>query len=355
MNLKTPMLSLIVLVLFYPKPALGWGSRGHSVIDRTALDTLPKDGPVFLQKYADYVSSSATIPDEWRGTSEPFSKIEEDPNHGWFREQFLFMKQVPRSRYEFVLALYKKYSQIKNTDPNNARRMNVRWTGTLPYAAVESFERLVADMRLLRSARAEGKDASYLEITCASDVVRLGHYLGDGAQPLHDTIHHDGWQGANPRGYTRDPEIHERFESQFVDAMALSEDDIRPRMGMAGHLQGDVFSLILAFLDDAGANVEEIYKLDKRGAFADPHDRAAREMVYSRTASAARTLRDLIYRAWLQSALPAGSIPDPASLDSANSLFNPETGSAPARMPPDVTCASPKLHPGTESCVRKKT
>ena len=41
----------------------------------------------------------------------------------------------------------------------------------------------------------------------------LGHYTADGAQPLHDTIHHDGWQGPNPHGYTTDPAIHGRFKS----------------------------------------------------------------------------------------------------------------------------------------------
>lgn len=337
MTSRTYVSILIVVALCCPNFVLGWGSRGHSVIDRTAIVTLPKDGPVFLQKYADLISSSASIPDYWRGASEPFSKIDEDPNHGWFREQFAFMTQIPRSRYEFVLALYKEYARIKNSDPDNARRMNVRWTGTLPFAAVESYGRLVADMRLLRKARQEGKDTTYLEMMCALEVVRIGHYLGDGSQPLHDTIHHDGWQGADPKGYTRDAEIHGRFESQYVDAIALTEDDIRPRIGAPGHLKGDVFDLILAYLDDSGSNVEEVYKLDKRGAFADPHDQKAREMVYSRTAAGARMLRDLIYRAWLESALLV--IPDatdPSDPDQNNSFYDPETGSAPASLSPEV-------------------
>jgi hypothetical protein len=334
---KKSLSILIAFALCCPNLAFGWGSRGHSVIDRTAIDTLPKDGPVFLQKYADYISSSASVPDYWRGDSEPFSKIEEDPNHGWFREQFAFMTQIPRSRYEFVLALYKEYSHIKDSDPNNARRMNVRWTGTLPYAAAESFERLVADMRLLRKARLEGRNTTFLEMTCAFEVVRIGHYIGDGSQPLHNTIHHDGWQGADPKGYTRDPEIHERFESQYVDAIALTEGDILLRIGAPSHLKGDVFKLILAYLDESGSNVEDIYKLDKRGGFADPHDQEARKMVYSRITAGAQMLRDLIYRAWLESALlVAPAKPDPADPDQNNAFYNPETGSAPASLSPDV-------------------
>ncbi len=59
------------------------------------------------------------------------------------------MKEIPRSRYEFVLELYKEYLRIEKFDPENARRMNVRWTGTLPCAAAEVYGHLVADMRYI--------------------------------------------------------------------------------------------------------------------------------------------------------------------------------------------------------------
>src|ERR1700728_4168289 len=108
---------LLAAALCIPVPAFPWGTRAHAVIDRTAVNTLPADGPVFLKNYVDYIAGSASIPDTWRGASDPFSKIEEDPNHGWFREQFVFMKEIPRSRYEFVLELYKEYLRIEKSDP----------------------------------------------------------------------------------------------------------------------------------------------------------------------------------------------------------------------------------------------
>jgi hypothetical protein len=336
MNRRSSTAALLVAMMCLPQAAYPWGARAHSVIDRTAVDTLPDDGPVFLKKYADYIAGSASIPDSWRGASEPFSKIEEDPNHGWFREQFAFMKTIPRSRYEFVLELYRENLRIRKSDPEDAKRMNVRWTGTLPYAAAEVYGHMVADMRLLRRERAAGRDTAFLEQTCAFYVAWMGHYIGDGAQPLHDTIHHDGWQGPDPKGYTRDPKIHGRFESAYVDAIGLTEQDITARIGKPGHLQGDVFELILGHLDEAGGNVEAIYQMDKRGAFGDAHDPEAREMVYSRTAAGARMLRDLVYRAWLESALPPAN-ERPGPIDFSHPHYNPETGSAPAGMSPEVT------------------
>jgi hypothetical protein len=326
---------LFVLCATSPQPTYAWGGRAHFVIDHTAIDTLPADGPVFLKKYVEYIANSASIPDSWRDAADPFSKIEEDPNHGWFREQFAFMKVIPRSRYEFVLSLYQQYLLIQKSDPENARRMNVRWTGTLPFAAAEVYGHLVSDMRYLRKASAGGKDTSYLEQTCAVYAFWLGHYIGDGAQPLHDTIQHDGWQGPNPHGYTREHSIHGRFESQYVESINLTEKDLLPRIGAPGHLEGDVFNLILAHLDEAGSNVETIYKMDQRNAFSDPNDAAAREMVYDRTAAGARMLRDLLNRAWLESALPV-KVEAISPVDEKNPLYNPATGSAPAALSPSI-------------------
>lgn len=321
--------SLAAALAFASNSAWAWGKRAHGVINRTAIAGLPDDGPVFLRKYAGYVGDMSTIPDTWRSVSEPFSKIEEDPNHGWFREQFAFLKPVPRSRYEFVLALHREYLRIKDTDPETAQRTNVRWTGTLPYAAMETYGRLVAGMRHLRQAQVEGKDTQFLEQVCAFHAFQLGHYIGDGAQPLHNSIHSDGWRGDNPKGYTRDKTIHGRVESQFVDAIGLEDTDILPRIPALGHQHGDLFESMLAYLDEAGNRVEAVYQFDKRDAFRNPQDTRAKALILEQVTAGAAMLRDTIQRAWIESGqAPPENLLDP--LDPENSAYNPETGSAPA-------------------------
>lgn len=324
----------LVLSLFTAQNLFAWGGRAHDVIDRAAINALPADGPVFLKKYVDYIAASSGVPDSWRGSSTPFSKIEEDPNHGWFREQFAFMKTIPRSRYEFVIALYQENQRLKESDPAQASRMNVRWTGTLPYAAAEVYGHLVAGMRGLRYARAHGQPTEYFEQNCAFYAFWLGHYIGDGGQPMHDSMHSDGWRGPNPNHYG-DGNVHGRFESEYVDRIQLKEGDIAARIKSPGHLNGDVFESILAYLNTSGDRVEEVFKLDKRGAFNDVKDHEAREMVYSQTSAAAAMLRDLIYRAWLESGLERVDVANPLSQE--NPLYNPETGSAPASMSPKVS------------------
>src|SRR5215475_11869090 len=131
----------------------GWGVRGHQSANRAAVRAIPDDGPIFLKQYEDWIAKTGPVPDSWRGPSEPYSKIFEDPNHGWFKEQFAFMKEIPRNRYEFVLRLYDENLHIKSSDPARAKLTNVRWTGTLPYAAMENYDRMKSAMRAYRAAR----------------------------------------------------------------------------------------------------------------------------------------------------------------------------------------------------------
>lgn len=311
----------------------GWGPRGHQSANRAAVRTLPPDGPVFLKEYEDWISKTGPVPDSWRGNSEPYSKIFEDPNHGWFKEQFAFMTAIPRSRYEFVLRLYDEYLKIREKDPERAALTNVRWTGTLPYAAMENYDRMKAAMRLYRRVPADGSpeaktDAEYLARDIAFYMGWLGHYTADGAQPLHDTIHHDGWQGANPRQYTTDPRVHGRFESAFIELIQLTDADLAPLMPKPVVL-ADPFAAILAHLDDASTHVEEVYILDKAGAFADKNHEAAARLARGQLAKAAALLRDLTYTAWVESAkAPAPGAPESSPISRKNPLYNAETGTA---------------------------
>ncbi len=323
----------ILICVLAAGTAYGWGERGHQTVNHAAVQTLPDDGPVFLKIHEEWIAVKGRVPDTWRTLNEPFVKILEDPNHGWFKEQFAFMKEIPRSRYEFVLALYDEYLHLKDKDPERARLTNVRWTGTLPYAAMENYERLKSGFRIYREQRAARQETKYTELDLAFYMGWLGHYTADGAMPLHASIHHDGWQGPNPKNYTRDGRIHGRFESQFVDLLPVRVEDVRPLVGKARVLR-DPFQAILDHLDRAATHVEEVYQLDQVGAYQDQNNAAAKRLVLERLGSGAELLRDLVYTAWVESAkppLPGGGANNPISPQ--HPKYNPATGSAPAPKP----------------------
>lgn len=325
---KTVLLGLSLLAITHASAALAWGGRGHAVIDQAALATLPADGPLFLQKYTEFIAEEAGAPDTWRGSSEPFSKIDEDPNHTWFVERLRFLSPVPRSRYAFVLAVYREHERVRKTDPKAAERLNVRWTGTLPYAVAEGYGRIVAGMRSLRSKQSKGEPTTNIEQTIAFYTAWMSHYIGDGANPHHTSMHCEGWVGDNPKGYAQTGAIHGKFEVGYADAINLQASDIIGRIGAPQRQMGDVFGSVLQFLNDSNSEVETIFDLEKRGIFADPANHEGRDFVYRRSAAGAAMLRDLLYRAWKESAKLGTGEPRPQDPTSPN--FDPETGSAPA-------------------------
>ncbi|WP_066555582.1 hypothetical protein [Croceicoccus bisphenolivorans] len=310
-----------------PATAHAWGERGHSAIDIAAIEALPEDGPVFLRDNLATIAGASTAPDKWRGSSEPFSKIAEDPNHTWFIERLRFLDPVPRSRYAFVLALYREHQAVAAEDPKAAERLNVRWTGTMPYAIAEGYGRIVSAMREYRRLRDAGQDTGRIEQTIAFYTAWMGHYVGDAANPMHVSIHCEGWVGPNPNGYATDGEVHGRFESQFVDAIGLTPENLSGRISAPSRQNGDLFDAVLDYIAESNSHVEAIFRFDKNGALHN-RDEEAREYTYDRAAFGAGMLRDLLYRAWLESAAQGNGPHRPQDPDAPG--YDPETGTAPA-------------------------
>jgi hypothetical protein len=316
---------LLIAQLAWP-----WGPRAHTAVNRAAIQLLPDTGPTFLKAHEDWIAYWAPIPDSYRGISDPNSKILEDPNHGWFQEQFSFLKVIPRSRYEFVLALHDEHKRLGSKD--SAKLTNVRWTGTLPYAVMEEYEHTRIAMRRYRMAKDEAMKRM-IELEMAGYIGRLGHYIADAAMPLHVSIHHDGWVGPNPKEYTRDPRVHGRFETQFVELIALGESDFKGLVKPARQLS-DPWQAILAHIAMSFSHVEEVYELDKQGAYTQKDHEQARKLVYKLMAASSELLRDLVHTAWIESAtmpqMTRGNFdPKRNPINPENPNYNPATGSAP--------------------------
>jgi hypothetical protein len=330
-----------------------WGLRGHTVANLAAVEGIPENGPAFLKGMEAYIGHLGTIPDTWRSYTEPYLRISEDANHGWYTEGFDFIPDPPHSRTEFILRVYDEYLKVKSADPERARLLNIRYTGLQAYSIMEGYERVKAGMRLYRGTGSPDQvrvnvgpafasvspmfsDAAQVRQMLAQDVAFymgwLGHYVADAAQPLHNSIHHDGWSGENPKGYTRDPNIHGRFETRYVDLIQTTAPDVVKYMRKDARKLTDVWKATLDHSLEARDSVEEVYRIDLRGGFEKKDDAEARELVYKRLAAGASFLRDLVYTAWVESAQPVAPID---SIDQPqnpkNPRYNPATGSAPAK------------------------
>ncbi|MBV8730326.1 MAG: nuclease [Acidobacteriia bacterium] len=346
------ILSLVSISLLVLPTLNAWGVRGHTVANLAAVEGIPPDGPAFLRAQEAYIGHLGTIPDTWRSVAEPYLRISEDANHGWYTEGFDFIPDPPHSRTEFILRVYDEYLRVKAADPERAKLLNIRYTGTQAYSIIEGYERMKAGMRLYRAignpqsaannlaSTLEGisplfRDPAQVKQMLANDIAFymgwVGHYVADAAQPLHNSIHHDGWSGDNPKGYTRDPNIHGRFESRYVDLIEVTSADVVKYMGKDARHLDDVWKATLDHSLEARNSVEDVYRLDLGGAFEKKESTEARELVYKRLASGASFLRDLAYTAWIESAKPVPRI-DPINQmqNPANPKYNPAAGSAPA-------------------------
>lgn len=329
-------LLVLAATVVVPGVVTAWGPTAHRLIARAAVSGLPADVPRFLAGDIDWIGARAIVPDSWRAASEPFVKMEEDPNHVWYMERIAFLKTVPRSRTAYLLALYDEQKRLQTADPAAARLMNVANAGTLPYQVVEIEERLKVAFREWRGLRAGGGETRFIERDAAFYVGWLAHYAADGAMPLHSSIHHDGWVGDNPRNFTRDGSIHWRFENDFVDLTTLTEAELSTGLPAATRLP-DVFDAVLAHLARAHTRVDQVYALDARGALRDRNSAEARTLMLTCTREATALLRDLIYTAWVSSGEPGVPIPAPPGFvqpnDPRHPLYDPATGSAPAPLP----------------------
>ncbi|MGH7023387.1 MAG: S1/P1 Nuclease, partial [Caulobacteraceae bacterium] len=143
-------------------------------------------------------------------------------------------------------------------------------------------------------------DAARRECLILRDLGVLAHYVGDGSQPLHVSIHFNGWgPGPNPDGFTQD-RIHAFFEGAFVhdyiDPAAVAAD-----MAPAHDCQCTIEQRARAFLAATNAEVVPLYRLQKAGAFVGA-TKEGRAFVAERLAAGADELRDEVIEAWRASA-----------------------------------------------------
>jgi len=291
----------VLLPLIAVPSSFGWGNEGHRLVNKLAAANLPADMPAFLHTQAaiDAIEYLGPEPDRWRGLAEPELNAAQAPDHFIDLELADVIQPLPRRRYDFIAAAY----AASLTHPAQARELRPEHIGFQPYITNEIWERLKAAMREYRALSAQHEDTKPVEAAILFYAGWLGHYVGDGSQPLHTTINYNGWvEKENPNGYTTDHKIHAQFEGPYV-AANIKEADVRPLMA-ALHPVGDQFDDYMAYLRHSNTLVERVYQLDKAHGFEGAGTPEAKQFTAERIAAGASMLRDLIYSAWVESAKP---------------------------------------------------
>lgn len=300
MKLTTPFVALLLPLLAVP-PSFGWGNEGHSLVNKLAAENLPADMPAFMRTQAaiDEIEYLGPEPDRWRGLAEPELNAVQAPDHFMDLELADVIQPLPRRRYAFIAAAY----AASLTHPAQARDLQPDHIGFQPYITNEVWERLKSAMREYRELSAKHEDTKPVEAAILFYAGWLGHYVGDGAQPLHTTVNYNGWTNKeNPNEYTTDHKIHSQFETAYV-AANIKEADVKPLVAPL-HPVGDEFDDYMTYLRHSNTLVERVYQLEKAHGFEGAGTPEAKQFTAERLAAGASMLRDLIYSAWLESAKP---------------------------------------------------
>jgi len=174
-----------------------------------AASTMPATMPEFFRKATDQLGYLTAEPDRWRDPHEPAVTAAFNPDHAINLERVPPGALEAKDRFAY-LEILQKAGQDSSV-------------GMAPFRTLEMYQRLRIEFRLWRKAM-DPKQREWIEQRIINDAGILGHYVTDGSEPLHTTINHHGWVGDNPKGYATDPQIHARFESQYVETHIVLSD-----------------------------------------------------------------------------------------------------------------------------------
>jgi hypothetical protein len=273
-------------------PARFWGEHGHRMIGRVAAEALPADVPEFFREAAAQLSYLNPDPDRWRALVERTLDPAMDAKHS--PEHYIDFELLPPG----ALAAP---NRLAYADSLRLHDIDVSAAGLLPWRMLELTQRLRVGFRDWRAAT-EPHTRAYIEQRIINDAGILGHYVADASNPHHTTIHHNGWIGDNPRGYTTDRTFHSRFESVFVGEQ-VRIDEVRAALTSPVTLRSPVRAHVWRYVDDSHALVERLYQLEQQERFgAETRSPGHKQFAVERLAAGAAMLRDLWYTAWVTSA-----------------------------------------------------
>jgi hypothetical protein len=301
-------IAALALLPMFAAPCFGWWAEGHRLINRAAAEKLPADMPPFLHTPAGIteIEYLGPEPDRWRSLAEPELNSAQAPEHFIDLELADKIGPLPRRRFDYIAALYAAAAAHPEWSPEMVKAMRPEHVGFQPYITIEVYERLQAAFREYRTLSAQKGDTKPVEAAIIFYAGWLGHYVGDGSQPLHVTENYDGWiEKDNPNGYTTQHGVHAQFEGTFVAAnlpaftAAVQNAAVLAQPPM---VLNDPFEDYLAYLRHSASLVERVYQLDKVHGFDGTGTPESRQFTSERLAAAASELRDMIYTAWIDSA-----------------------------------------------------
>lgn len=319
--MKSKIFTIVLLFSSLVFSARAWNYEGHHVVNELALASLPADFGGFeltpaLKNRIAYLSGE---PDRWRNLNDLELVHYNGPDHYFDLEDIELCRLQPATlpplRYDFVavlaLARAAHPDAFPAIDPDKDSDHTRELDGFLPWAITEYYEKLKSDFSVLKAFKSSGGTPDEIA-NAQADIVYvmgvMGHYVGDGAQPLHTTRHYNGWVGPNPKGYTTRTTIHGWIDGgYFKKTGGIFADPllgkIHPAELIAGAGDsGGMFKQVVAYLEDGNKYVEPLYEMEKNGQLSGEAGKGmdGRPFLEGQIVKGAQMLGNLWYTAWVE-------------------------------------------------------
>jgi hypothetical protein len=295
--MRLPALAALFITLTAVR-VFAWDYEGHRVVNLTALASLPTDFPAFVKDPAarERIAFLSGEPDRWRNVPDLPLKHASSPDHFIDFEDLepLGLSAATISEFRHVytsqifLARAARPDRFPDFDPAKNKDRTRELAGYLPWTITEFYARLKSAFSYLKAYEEGGGTPEEIANAQANIVYLMGvmgHYVGDGAQPLHTTKHYNGWVGDNPKGYTVDRKFHSWIDGGFLGKsgglkLAQLEQQVKParRLATVAAPSGrdPIFEHAVTYLLDQFAHVEPLYALEKAGKL-NPDNTASKE------------------------------------------------------------------------------
>jgi hypothetical protein len=222
---------------------------------------------------------------------------------------------LPLMRYDFAADIAKARAEhpekFPPIDPNKDADHTRELDGFLPWAITENFEKLKSGFSTLKAFQTSGGTPTEIA-NAQADVIYvmgvMGHYVGDGSQPLHTTAHFNGWVGENPKGYTTRTTFHAWIDGgYFKKTGGINTDTLAGKIQPAARIANadapdGMFKAAMNYLVEQNKLVEPLYQMEKNGQLSGEGDQGlmGRPFLDAQLVKAGQMLGNVWLTAWLE-------------------------------------------------------
>jgi hypothetical protein len=326
--MRQKLFSIAVALGGFVFNAGAWDYEGHHAVNELALASLPANfGIELTPALKGRIEFLAGEPDRWKsatvlrdGTGLSLANAN-PPDHYIDLEDLtlygLTPETLPPLRYDFMADIARaraahpeRFPAIDPAkDPDHTRELD----GFLPWAITEYYEKLRSDFGVLNALKQYGgtpEEIANAQADCVYVMGVMGHFVGDGSQPLHTSKYFNGWDPTdNPKGYTTRQTFHAWIDGGYfkktggikVETLVGKINPATP-IANAGEPDG-MFRDVVAYLVEQNKYVEPLYEMDKNGQLSGVDEKGMEALPFldGQLVKAGQMLGNIWLTAWLES------------------------------------------------------